>query len=58
MTRIPFNMPAAGEKPSEFRRALISAIRDAIAAAHFAGDVDSARAEESFRALVVEDPHP
>lgn len=54
--RISFTMPEPGDKPSEFRRALIGAIRDAIAAAQISGDVDSARAEESFRVLAVEDP--
>jgi hypothetical protein len=52
---ITFVMPPAGNKPSEFRRALIVAIRAAIGAAHHAGELDAPRAVESFRVLAVEE---
>jgi hypothetical protein len=48
---IRFIVPPAGEQPSEFRRAIIQSIRDAIAAAAMSGALDMARADEGFRAL-------
>jgi hypothetical protein len=53
---ILFWVPVPGDRPSEFRRAFLIAIRDAIAKARFAGKLDGARAEECFRALPIEEP--
>jgi len=53
---ITFTVPPAGEKPSEYRRVLLETIRDALAHAHFDGQLDAARAEECYRALPIEEP--
>ncbi len=49
--RITFSLPPRGASPYLFRCALIESIRDAIAAAQIAGDLDEALAMEAFRAL-------
>jgi hypothetical protein len=54
--QITFAVPPAGDQPSEFRRALIESIRNAIAAAAMAGTLDMARADEAFRALPLDEP--
>jgi hypothetical protein len=53
-----FSVPASGERPTAFRRALVTAVRDAIATAAMAGRLDTARAEEAFRALPIEESCP
>jgi len=55
LVEITFMVPAAGEKPSGFRGALLEGIRDAIAHAYFDGRLDADRTEECFRALPIEE---
>ncbi len=55
---ITFVVPPAGEKPSIFRRNVRERIRDAVAHAHLDGRIDSARAEEIYRAVPVGELEP
>jgi hypothetical protein len=57
-TRITFvfEVPSATLSPFEFRRAFVSAIRDAIAGAQLDGRIDAPLAVEMFRALPTQEP--
>ncbi len=52
---LSITLPPAGDKPSEFRRAFIQAVRDAATQAAIEGRIDFAIAEEVVRALPVEE---
>jgi len=54
---ISFVVPPAGEKPSEFRRAFVLAIRIAAYESHFDGQISSEILEEIIRALPLEGSH-
>jgi hypothetical protein len=53
---LTFQIPPAGDSPFKFRRAFLTAIRDAIAKAQIAGDIDAPLAVECFRALPMAEP--
>jgi hypothetical protein len=51
-----FTVPSAALMPFQFRRAFVSAIRDAIARAQIEGRIDAPLAVEMFRALPIKEP--
>jgi hypothetical protein len=54
---ITFVVPPAGEKPSEFRRNFVQAIRDASSELHSKGQIGTELLEEIIRALPLEGSH-
>ena len=53
---LTIEIPPAGESPHLFRLAFLCAIRDAIATAQLAGEIDAPVGEGCFRALPTEEP--
>jgi hypothetical protein len=55
-TRLSFQIPSRGKRPSTFRRKLVAALREEAGAMYGKGMLDADLLEEIYRAIPIEGP--